>query len=140
MDVFSPAKRSEVMSRIRSFGNKSTEALFAGVLREERLFGWRRKQKVFGKPDFVFRTSKVAVFIDGCFWHFCPRHGRFPSSRRSYWRKKILRNVERAKEVNCFLRRQRWKVLRIWECELKDNARLNRKLRRLRTYLDAPNL
>ncbi|MGI9306607.1 MAG: very short patch repair endonuclease [Gammaproteobacteria bacterium] len=134
-DVFTPEKRSWVMSRVRSSGNKSTELRFAGILRREKICGWRRKFPAFGKPDFVFPKEHVAVFIDGCFWHYCPRHGHFPATRRKYWRDKIARNRARDREVNRHLRRCGWKVLRFWGCELKDAARLCRKLRRLREML-----
>ena len=133
-DVFTPRKRSEVMSLIRSVGNFETEMAFVKILRHERITGWRRKAAVFGKPDFVFRDKRVAVFIDGCFWHHCPRHGTIPKTRRKYWQSKIARNIERAREVNRELRRKGWKVVRLWSCELRDK-RLARKLRRLRELL-----
>ena len=135
-DVFSVEKRSWVMSRIRSSGNKGTELAAIIIFRALKITGWRRNFSLPGKPDFSFPARKVAVFVDGCFWHGCPRHGRFPKTRRKYWRDKILRNIERDREVNRILRRKGWKVIRIWECELKDRARLNRKLRRLRECLD----
>ena len=71
-DVFTKAKRSEVMSRIRGTGNKDTELALIILFRLHRIKGWRRHQPVFGKPDFVFPAVKVAVFVDGCFWHCCP--------------------------------------------------------------------
>ncbi|MDA8014595.1 MAG: very short patch repair endonuclease [Gammaproteobacteria bacterium] len=124
------------MSLIRSAGNKETELTFAKVLRRCRISGWRRGASVFGKPDFVFWKGRVAVFIDGCFWHHCPRHGTIPKTRRKYWKQKLLRNIERAREVNRELRRGGWKVLRIWSCELRDHRRLPRKLRRLHDMLN----
>lgn len=135
VDVFTPKKRSEVMSLIRSFGNKETEIAFARILRLEGITGWRRRANVLGKPDFVFRRERVAVFVDGCFWHHCPRHGKIPKTRRAYWKDKIMRNIERAREVNHQLRLEGWKVIRIWSCEIRDQ-RLRRKLRRLRSLLD----
>jgi len=133
-DVFTPKKRSEVMSLIRSAGNRETELVFAKILRREGITGWRRNAPVFGKPDFVFRHNKVAIFVDGCFWHHCPRHGKIPKTRKKYWQKKIFRNVERAKEVNHELRCRGWKVIRVWSCELGDQ-RLARKLQHLRGLL-----
>lgn len=135
-DVFTPKKRSEVMSLIRSSGNRETEMAFARIMRRCHISGWRRNAAVYGKPDFVFRQEQVAVFIDGCFWHHCPRHGKIPKTRRKYWREKISYNTARAREVNRELRRNGWKVLRIWSCELKDRKRGLRKLRRLREFLD----
>lgn len=108
------------MSLIRSSGNRETEETFAKILRRHHICGWR---------------CGAAVFVDGCFWHYCPRHGKIPKTRRKYWREKILRNVERAREVNLELRRRGWKVLRIWSCELEDRQRLTRKLHRLRKFL-----
>jgi DNA mismatch endonuclease (patch repair protein) len=77
-DVFTKAKRSEVMSKIRGRGNRSTELEMVKLFRRHGITGWRRNQPVFGKPDFIFRRHKVAVFVDGCFWHGCPKHGRKP--------------------------------------------------------------
>lgn len=134
-DVFTPQKRSEVMSLIRSNGNSETEMAFAEILRQEGISGWRRKAAVFGKPDFVFWNKRVAVFIDGCFWHHCPLHGKIPKTRQAYWQSKIFRNIDRAREVNQELRRRGWKVIRLWSCELRDR-RLGRKLFRLRELID----
>lgn len=79
-DVFSKKKRSEVMSRIRSRGNKETEEALVAVFRNMKLKGWRRHRPVYGKPDFIFPKHRVAVFVDGCFWHGCPRHGTQPKT------------------------------------------------------------
>ena len=68
-DVFTQAKRSEVMSRIRSRGNRDTELALAKLFRRHGITGWRRNQHVFGKPDFIFPKLHMAVFVDGCFWH-----------------------------------------------------------------------
>src|SRR5579859_4648296 len=118
-DVFTKAKRSEVMSRIRGQGNKETEVVLARILRINKITGWRRKQRVFGKPDFVFRRRRLAVFVDGCFWHCCPKHGTKPASNKPFWKKKFAANVARDKRVNRELRRQGWRVLRIWEHDLR---------------------
>jgi len=83
------------------------------------------------KPDFVFPKSKLAVFVDGCFWHGCPRHFIRPRGNAAFWRKKIAANKARDRLVNRTLRRQGWKVLRIWEHELvgRNERRLLRRLR-----------
>jgi len=73
-DVFTKRKRSEVMARIRGRGNKDTEIALAKLLRANGISGWRRNQALIGKPDFIFRRERVAVFVDGCFWHGCPIH------------------------------------------------------------------
>ena len=68
-DVFTRTKRSDVMSRIRSRGNRDTELRMIQLFREHQITGWRRNTRVFGRPDFVFPRPKIAVFVDGCFWH-----------------------------------------------------------------------
>ena len=85
--------------------------------------GWRRKQPLFGKPDFVFRKQRVAVFVDGCFWHACPLHGTMPKTNTEFWVAKISKNQLRDQLVNETLTKKGWMVLRIWEHELrKKNA------------------
>jgi len=134
-DVFTKAKRSEVMSRIRGHGNKATEVALAKLLRRNKITGWRRRQKIFGKPDFVFPRPKLAVFVDGCFWHGCPKHGTQPAGNRSFWKKKFARNRARDLLVVRTLRSQGWRVLRIWEHDLarrKETQLLRRIQRRIR--------
>lgn len=118
-DVFSKAKRSEIMSRIRGRGNERTEMAFVRVLRRNHIKGWRRNRPIFGKPDFVFPKNRVAVFVDGCFWHGCPRHATSPQNNREFWVRKIRRNVARDRLVTRTLRSQGWRVLRIWQHDLK---------------------
>ena len=119
-DVFSKAKRSEVMSRIRSSGNKDTELRLVAVFREFQVKGWRRRQKLPGNPDFVFWGAKVAVFVDGCFWHGCPRCYRAPTSNEHYWIAKHARNRIRDRKVTNQLRSLGWRVVRIWEHQLRE--------------------
>lgn len=118
-DIFTKVKRSEVMSRILGCGNKETEEALAILLRQHRIRGWRRHWPIFGKPDFIFPKSRIAVFVDGCFWHGCPKHGTKPKSNRSYWRRKLERNKERDRLVTRTLRHQGWHVIRIWNCALQ---------------------
>lgn len=91
-DVFSQAKRSDVMSRIRGSGNKATELKLIQVFRANGITGWRRGSKLPGKPDFVFPKLRTAVFVDGCFWHGCPRHATQPKTNAAFWRNKIATN------------------------------------------------
>lgn len=114
-DNMTKMQRSATMSKIRSKGNISTELKMVQLLKSNSIHGWRRHQKLLGQPDFVFRDRKVAVFIDGCFWHGCPRCYIKPKSNIEYWSGKIVRNKARGKEVNRELRRLGWKVLRFWE-------------------------
>ena len=124
MDVFSESKRSEVMSRIRGRGNKDTELRLMAIFRGFRITGWRRHQPVFGKPDFIFRHQRVAIFVDGCFWHGCPKHATFPATRRAFWLAKFARNKARDRLVTRTLRKNGWRVLRIWEHELRKPERV----------------
>lgn len=119
-DVFTPEKRSQVMSRIRSRGNRNTELRMIALFRANGIFGWRRSQALFGKPDFVFRRERVAVFVDGCFWHGCPKpkHAPMPKNRTEWWAAKLGRNKDRDLLVTRTLRKQGWKVIRVWECNL----------------------
>ena len=100
------------------------------IFRAHGITGWRRHQLVFGRLDFVFRKLQLAVFVDGCFWHGCPKHGTKPRNNAAFWRKKIAGNKARDRLVNRTLRRQGWRVLRIWEHELarKNEVRLLSRL------------
>jgi DNA mismatch endonuclease (patch repair protein) len=130
-DIFTKAKRSEVMSRIRGSGNKGTELALAKLFRKHGITGWRRNQPLFGKPDFTFRRQHIAVFVDGCFWHGCPRHFNMPVNNRTFWEKKLAANKERDRLVTQTLRKQRWRVIRVWEHDLAVNGSLTSKLTRL---------
>jgi DNA mismatch endonuclease, patch repair protein len=131
-DFLTKSKRSALMATIRSRGNKDTELLLVKLLRRYRINGWRRNQKVFGKPDFIFRQLRLALFVDGCFWHGCPRHSHWPNSNRSFWRRKFSRNKARDALVTRTLRYAGWRVLRVWEHELakKNETRLMRRIQR----------
>jgi len=129
-DVFTKSKCSDVMSRIRSRGNKATELRLMAIFRQFGITGWRRHQPVFGKPDFVFRQQRVTVFVDGCFWHGCPKHATFPATRRAFWLAKFARNKARDRLVTHTLRKNGWRVLRIWEHELKKPARVLARIRK----------
>jgi len=132
-DVFTKARRSEVMSRIRGRGNRDTELALAKLLRRHGITGWRRHQAVFGKPDFVFRSLRFAVFVDGCFWHGCQKHSNLPMNNRVFWKKKLTNNLMRDKAVNRKLRKSGWRVIRIWEHQLHDETRV---IERLQCALD----
>jgi DNA mismatch endonuclease (patch repair protein) len=118
-DVFTPDERSRVMAAVRSRGNRSTETALAVALRAAGITGWRRHYPILGKPDFAFPRHRLAIFLDGCFWHGCPKCGEIPASNRSYWERKIGRNVERDRRHTKELRRRGWAVLRIWEHRLR---------------------
>ncbi|HEX7653204.1 MAG TPA: very short patch repair endonuclease [Verrucomicrobiae bacterium] len=123
-DVFSKPKRSQVMAAIRSRGNKETELRLLRIMRLHGITGWRRHQKLTGRPDFIFQQSKVAIFVDGCFWHGCPRCYRRPKTNRKFWDTKVTRNRARDKSVNKALRQKGWTVIRFWDHELKFEQRI----------------
>lgn len=129
-DVFSKKKRSEIMSRVRSRGNKATEIKLIKILHARGITGWRRSRKVFGTPDFVFPKARLAVFVDGCFWHGCPEHGVTPKTNKLFWKKKLKRNLDRDRVVRRKLRASGWGVLRIWQHELKHPIRIARRITR----------
>ncbi|MGC3959860.1 MAG: very short patch repair endonuclease [Verrucomicrobiota bacterium] len=142
-DVFSKRKRSAVMSRIRGRGNKDTELALAKLLRAHGISGWRRQVEIRGRaalprgpnfeaaqqrrptssfrvrPDFVFRQVRLALFVDGCFWHGCPQHGTKPKNNAAFWRKKLNANKRRDVLVTRTLRKSGWRVVRIWEHALR---------------------
>ena len=132
-DVFTARRRSTIMRLIRSAGNASTEQRMVRLLRAEGITGWRRGSRMMGSPDFVWYNRRVALFVDGCFWHGCPRHSHTPRSRIAYWASKLARNKSRDRLVTRTLRQRGWRILRIWEHELssKNEARLLRRIQRV---------
>jgi DNA mismatch endonuclease (patch repair protein) len=129
-DVFSKEKRSEIMSRIKGKGNRNTELVLVSFFRRHKFTGWRRHRNLPGKPDFSFRKVKVALFVDGCFWHGCPAHYRQPKANVKFWKEKITGNISRDRRVNRLLRSAGWRVVRIWQHELvaKNQSKLLLKL------------
>src|ERR1019366_4806186 len=117
--TFGGLSRSVLMSRIRSKGNATTELKLVSLLRVARLRGWRRNFSLVGKPDFVFPKQKLAVFVDGCFWHGhgCGRNLK-PKRNASLWRRKFSLNRRRDASIRRTLRSKGWQVIRIWECVL----------------------
>ncbi|WP_221270092.1 very short patch repair endonuclease [Edaphobacter lichenicola] len=125
-----PESRSKIMSAIRSRGNASTELRFANLLRVAHITGWRRHQNLPGRPDFAFRREKIAIFIDGCFWHACPRCAKVPRQNQDYWGPKLARNKERDLRVTAELGASGWTVLRVWEHQLKTPASVLQRIDR----------
>ena len=138
MDNVSRHVRSRTMAAVKSTGNRSTERVLRAHLVRGGFRGWRLHAKeITGCPDFVFDEQRVAVFVDGCFWH---RHAgcKFsytPKSRVDFWLPKFERNVARDRLVTRTLRKAGWKVVRVWECQLSPKkakrgiARIERALR-----------
>ena len=138
-DTVSRQVRSQIMSRIRGTGNKRTDKAVASMLRQAGITGWRRhvviklpptksamsvagdgtKFKPRVRPDFVFPYQKVALFIDGCFWHGCPRCYTAPKSARGFWKRKVTTNRERDRYQTTALKKIGWRVVRVWEHEFQ---------------------
>jgi DNA mismatch endonuclease (patch repair protein) len=148
-DIVDAKKRSEMMSKIRGTGNKTTELAFIAAMRKAGIKGWRRhvafrlalvlpgRQAILGemkttaiRPDFVFRNEKLVVFIDGCFWHRCPKHSSIPKQNTEFWLKKLEMNVARDTATTAAFKKKGWRVMRVWEHELLKQEKMVRRLTR----------
>lgn len=118
-DVFSKEERSLIMRAVKSKNTKSTELALLKVFRENHITGWRRTYPVKGHPDFVFLDKRIAIFVDGCFWHGHDCRNTRPADNAEYWKNKRERNIQRDKEATQHFQNRGWTVIRIWECELK---------------------
>jgi len=116
VDVLTKEQRSYNMSKIRS--SKTKPELKIKQLMRSLGFLYQPKG-IEGKPDFADKERKIAVFVDGCFWHKCPKHYRKPVQNRVFWLKKINQNEKRDKKVSKALKKKGWKVIRIWEHDIK---------------------
>lgn len=135
-DIFDKNKRSDIMQKVRSKNNKSTELKLIDLFKQNNITGWRRNYKVKGHPDFVFLDKKIAIFVDGCFWHGHDCRNTCPSDNAEYWNKKRERNIFHDKQITNLFENRNWTVLRIWECELKKSNQqqtLERILKALNT-------
>jgi DNA mismatch endonuclease, patch repair protein len=138
-DWLTREQRSRNMASIRSKGNATTERVFLSILRQAGISGWRRHLNLPGKPDFVFRSARLAVFLDGCFWHGCPRCYRLPQDNRAYWKKKVAGNRRRDRRRSRELRSAGWRVVRIWEHLLKSLRGRSQILKKVTAALNASN-
>lgn len=129
-DTFDNEKRSAIMRTVKSKNNRSTELRLIEFFKASGIKGWRRNYKVKGHPDFVFLDRKIAIFVDGCFWHGHDCRNTRPTDNADYWSKKRERNIKHDKEVTEMFEKRGWTVIRIWECELKkkNRALLDQKL------------
>jgi DNA mismatch endonuclease (patch repair protein) len=126
-DRLTTEERSALMAKVRGKGNRSTEMRVAAHLIRAGIRGWKRHPQLLGRPDFYFEQARVAIFVDGCFWHGCRRCARnVPRSRREFWVEKIEANRRRDRKVNRNLRAAGYAVLRVWEHSLSDLAWLSR--------------
>ena len=132
MDIVTTEKRSEIMSKVKNKGNKSTEQAFLSLLKMYKIEGWTQQYDILGTPDFAFPKINLAIFIDGSFWHGGP-DSKLPKTNKKFWADKIEKNRKRDRKVNRSLRQEGWGVLRIWDKDLKKSpkkciTRLNRML------------
>ncbi len=119
MDRVDRETRSRIMASVKSEGTKMELAVKPAL----EALGFQYHPRVHGSPDYAHLLGKVAVFLDGCFWHMCPFHCTMPASNRDRWLKKFERNRERDAEVTQLLTSQGWRVIRVWEHDLKDLVR-----------------
>ena len=127
MDTVSKKKRSEVMSKVRS-KNTKPEIIVRKLLYK---LGYRfrlHRNDLPGKPDICLPKYKTVIFVHGCFWHGHKGCARHPKSNLDYWTPKIKRNAERDHLHKNSLRKLGWKVITVWECDLKSSQKLQNKL------------
>jgi DNA mismatch endonuclease, patch repair protein len=117
-DVLTPEQRKKNMSHIRG-KNTRPEIKLRKLLWSQNIRGYRIHYNLPGKPDIVFIKKKIAIFIDGCFWHKCPLDFQEPETRKEFWMKKINSNVERDERTTKSLQEDGWKVLRFWEHDVR---------------------
>ena len=120
MDIWTKEKRSEVMSKIRSKDTKPEKTLRSALHKEGYRFRIHKKG-LPGNPDIVLTKFKIAIFVNGCFWHQhrgCP-DGHIPKTKKKYWKEKLLKNVERDEQKQRACENLGWKVIVVWECEIK---------------------
>ena len=115
-DIFTKRKRSEIMSRIRGKWTKQ-ERRAHNILKGNRI-PHRMHPRMLGNPDILIKANNTVVFLDGCFWHGCPRHSKIPKTNRPFWKAKIAANMARDRKNMRGLKRMNVKVVRIWECSL----------------------
>jgi DNA mismatch endonuclease (patch repair protein) len=128
MDRVSKDVRSRVMASVKARGTRLEDRMLA-LLKAAGVRGYRRwARNLPGKPDFVFRSDKVALFVDSCFWHGCKRHLRMPASNVQYWKGKMRRNRRQDGEVKKLLSELGWRVVRVGEHEFDTPGRIVRKI------------
>lgn len=128
-----PESRSQAMRAVRGRGNKTTEQRLRFAFVRNGIAGWELHAEIPGRPDFYFAKYRLAVFVDGCFWHGCPACGHIPNTNRPFWSEKIARNRTRDAKTTQQLRSRGISVIRFWEHELATDRQecVQRILRRL---------
>jgi len=129
--------RSQTMSAIKGKNNKTTELVLRMAFVRSGLSGWKLHRNTLpGHPDFVFNREHLAVFVDGCFWHYCVRCGHIPKTRSEYWEEKLKTTKARDRRNTQTLRALGYQVVRIWEHQLKSPRDIDRAIKRIRAALD----
>ncbi len=119
--------RSRTMSAIRGKHNRTTELRLRMAFIRQGIKGWKLHAKELpGNPDFYFKSKSLAVFVDGCYWHGCPRCGHIPKTRSRFWAAKIKRNQQRDRQKRMALRKKGITTIRVWEHELRDRLNIDR--------------
>lgn len=135
------ASRSRMMSGIRGKNTRSTERVLRSALMRAGIRGWRlHAGDIKGNPDIYFPKHNLAIFVDGCFWHFCPKCGHIPKTRQAFWKAKIKRNRQRDQRTNQFLIQTGINVIRIWEHELESETKIARVISRIMAKLSSSPL
>lgn len=137
-----PEARRRTMRAIRSYGNRTTESRLRSSLVSRRTGGWiLHTRELIGRPDFYFEAERLAIFVDGCFWHGCPNCGHVPKTNQSYWDDKFKKNRIRDEKVSRKLRSSGISVLRFWECQVRHDLSgcVKNIQRRLSSRRDAPS-
>lgn len=136
-DNLSDADRKKTMRAVKA-SRTGPERKLAALFAAFRIRGWKRNSRsVLGAPDFAFPEERIAVFVDGCFWHGCPHCNRkLPVNNRKYWRRKIERNSRLARSYNRRLRTSGWQVIRIWEHEMRDRSKLIVRLKQIQRLIE----
>ncbi|HSA05783.1 MAG TPA: very short patch repair endonuclease [Candidatus Gastranaerophilales bacterium] len=133
-DKLSKKDRRKTMQAVRSKNTKLENM----VIKQLWKLGYRFRRNVdalLGKPDIAIKKYKIVIFIDSCFWHGCNQHCRMPSSNKEYWYKKIQRNKNRDKEITEYYINNEWRILRIWEHQIKED--FNNTIKLLTDFIDA---
>lgn len=127
-------QRSKIMSSIKAVSK--LESLVTQELWKKGFRFRRNVRGMVGTPDIAIKKYKVVIFIDSCFWHFCPVHGRMPKSNVEFWKKKLERNQQRDKEHTKFYLQKGWHILRIWEHEIRQD--FDKTIQKIATFV-SPN-
>lgn len=130
-----PKVRSRTMAAIKGKHNRSTERQFRMALVRAGIRKWVTHANLPGKPDIFFPRARLAIFLDGCFWHGCNRCGHIPKTNSLFWDTKIGRNRERDRRNSTLVRKEGIRVIRVWEHTLNDRIQLRRIIKRIQDIL-----